>query len=103
MTSREVAEAPREAASREVGSGMAMGSGTMMGALPPASRPKVGLAMGLARQGRGWCDRGTTGGVEAEGGDDVTSREAVEAPTEAASMMWRRGRRWHRGRKTWAA
>jgi hypothetical protein len=60
----------------------AMGSGTTTtGALPVASRPKAGSAMGLARQGRGWCngvggavtgvgddDGGTAGGIEAEGG-----------------------------------
>jgi hypothetical protein len=45
----------------------------------------------------------TAGGVEAEGGDGAASREATEAPREAASMAWHRGRRQHRGRETWAA
>jgi hypothetical protein len=75
----------------------------MMGALPVASRPKAGSAMGLARRGQGWCDEGTTGGVKAEGGDDAASREAAEVPREATSMARHRGRRRRRGQETWAA
>jgi hypothetical protein len=90
-------------ASREAGSVMAMGVGDGDGALSAASRPKTGLTTGLARWGRGWCDGGTASGVEAEGGDDATSREAAEAPREATSMTRRRGRRRCRGRETWAA
>jgi hypothetical protein len=80
------------------GQGWQRGSGTTTGALPAALRPKAGSATGLARRGRGWCDGGTAGGVEAEGGDSAASREVAEAPREVASMARRR-----RGRKTWAA
>jgi hypothetical protein len=53
--------------------------------------------------GVGDDDGGTASGVKAESGDDTASREAVEAPREAALMARRRGRRWHRGRETWAS
>jgi hypothetical protein len=48
-------------------------------------------------------DGGTASGVKAESGDDTASREAAEAPREAAFMARRRGRRWHRGRENWAS
>jgi hypothetical protein len=52
------------------GQGRRWGSGT-------TTRPKAGSAMGLVRWGRGWCDGGIAGGVEAEGGDGAASREAA--------------------------
>jgi hypothetical protein len=59
------------------GRGRRRGSGTTTGALLVASRPKAGSATGLVRRGRGWCDGGIVGGVEAEGGDGAVSREAA--------------------------
>jgi hypothetical protein len=36
-------------------------------------------------------------------GDGAASREAAEAPREAASMARCQGRQWRRGRENWAA
>jgi hypothetical protein len=78
----------QEVGNSAMGSGTATGSGTTMGTPPAASRLKVGLP----KDGVGDGDR-----------DGAMSREAAEAPREAASMARRRGRRWRRGRENWAA
>jgi hypothetical protein len=117
---REVVEALREAASMaqyrgRQGWGRRRGSGTTTGPLLAASRPKEGSVMGWRNRVRDGATRsgmatgvrdddgGTVGGVEAEGGDGMTSREATEAAREATSMARHRGRRQRRGRETWAA
>jgi hypothetical protein len=59
----------------------------------------------------GHNDGDTAGGIEAKGrvGDGVgngygaASREVAEAPREAASMAWHRGRRQRRGWENWIA
>jgi hypothetical protein len=91
------------------------GLGTTTGPLPVAPRLKAGPVMGWRNgvgdgaTGSGMAmgvrddDGGTVGGVKAEGGDGATSREATEAPREAASMARHRGRWQCRGRETWAA
>jgi hypothetical protein len=57
---------------------------------------------GIEGGGAGDGDGGTAGGIEAEGRDGAESREAVEAPREAASMVRRRERQQCRGWETWA-
>jgi hypothetical protein len=76
----------------------------MTGALPTASRPKVGSATGLAQWGQGWCNevgdgdggwgrrrghcrwrRGRRPGQQRGWRDGVALREVAEAPREAAS------------------
>jgi hypothetical protein len=74
-------------------------SGTTTGSRMMTGTPLAALRLkaGLPRDGVG-------------DSDDAALREAVEAPREAASMAWHRGRRrWHRGRQqrrgweNWAA
>jgi hypothetical protein len=53
MTSREVAEAPREAASREAGSGMAMGVRDDDGGTASGVEAKGGVGNGVGATGSG--------------------------------------------------
>jgi hypothetical protein len=97
------------AASREARSGTAMGVGDDDGGTAGDIEAKGGVDNRVGATGSGTAtgvgddDGGTAGGIEAEGGDSATSREAVEAPREVASMARHRGMWRRKGRETGAA